>query len=176
MESACDSMSDDDFVSAFEKCELPNEVFRHREHVRLTFIYLRRYGYEVAGARTSEAIRRYALHNGAPQKYHETITRAWLRIVQAATTSVREGTSFEEMLEAYPDLLNKGTLTKYYSDEVLGSERARGSFAEPDREALPDLIEGGPRDTGDANHCVFLVLKAVAYNDAISEARRKIPD
>ena len=82
MEFMVHSMTDDAFVLAFEKCELPAEAFRHREHVRLTFIYLRRYGVDGARIRISEGIRRYALHNGAAQKYHETITIAWLRIVQ----------------------------------------------------------------------------------------------
>jgi hypothetical protein len=135
-----DLMSDDAFATAFESCELPNQVFRHREHVRLTFIYLRRYGIEGAGTRIAEAIRKYALHNGAPQKYHETITRAWLRIVYAAASSIGEGASFEEMLEAHPDLLNKGTLARYYSEELLRSDAARSSFVEADRAALPALI------------------------------------
>ena len=133
-------MSDDKFVGAFESCELPNEMFRHREHVRLTFIYLRRYGHDGARARIAEGIRRYALHNRALQKYHETITRAWLRIVHAAARSVGEAANFEEMLEANPELLNKGTLAKYYSEELLGSEVARSSFVEADRAALPELV------------------------------------
>lgn len=140
MEYIPDLMSDEAFVAAFESCELPNGVFRHREHVRLTFIYLRHYGFEGAGKQIREAIRRYALHNGAPQKYHETITMAWLRIVQEASSSVPNGASFEDMIEAYPDLLNKSTLAKYYSEELLGSRVARSSFVEADRAALPELI------------------------------------
>jgi hypothetical protein len=143
MEYRPELMSDDAFVAAFESCELPNEMFRHREHVRLTFIYLRRYGFEGAGTRIAEAIRRYALHNGAPQKYHETITVAWLRIVQEAASSVPNQASFEEMIAAFPQLLSKTTLQKYYSEELVGSERARAFFVEPDREALPGLIQGG---------------------------------
>jgi hypothetical protein len=143
MEYAPDSMSDDAFVSAFETCELPNEVFRHREHVRLTFIYLRRYGFAEARARISGAIRKYAAHNGAPRKYHETITFAWLRIVQEAATSVPEDASFEEMSAAFPYLLSKSTLQEYYSSELLGSEAARVSFLEPDRKPLPELIQAG---------------------------------
>jgi hypothetical protein len=138
-----DSMSDDAFVNAFERCELPNEVFRHREHVRLTFIYLRRHGFAEARTRISEAIRKYALHNGAPQKYHETITCAWLRIVQEAAACVPESARFADMLEAFPHLLSKSTLLEYYSSELLGSDGARVSFVEPDLRPLPDLVIDG---------------------------------
>jgi hypothetical protein len=63
-----------------------------------------------------------------------------LRIVHAAASGVGEGAGFEEMLEAHPELLNKGTLAKYYSDELLSSDAARRYFAEADRAALPELI------------------------------------
>lgn len=132
MEFTPESMSDDAFVSALEKCELPNEVFGHREHLRLTFILLRRYGFDEARVRISDAIRRYALHNGAPQKYHETITIAWLRIVQDAMANVPDGASFEDMLTAFPGLLNKGTLLEHYSSELLATDGARVAFVEPD--------------------------------------------
>lgn len=136
-------MSDDDFVVAFEACALPSGVFRHREHIRLTFIYLRCYGFEGARTRISETIRRYALHNGAPQKYHETITRAWLRIVQEAAASVEEGEGFAEMIDAFPELLSKSTLQEYYSDALLDSAAARASFVEPDQKPLPDVARNG---------------------------------
>jgi hypothetical protein len=140
MENTPETMSDDDFVNALESCELPKEMFRHREHVRLTFIYLRRYGYAGAGTRIAEAIRRYAAHNGAPGKYHETITIAWLRIVHEARTRVAEDADFEAMVEEFPSLLNKGTLQEYYSSELLGSEAARVSFVEADRKKLPEPV------------------------------------
>jgi hypothetical protein len=148
MENTAEMMSDDDFVNALESCELPNQVFRHREHVRLTFIYLRRYGFAGAGTRIAEAIRRYAAHNGAPGKYHETITVAWLRIVYEAAAGMREDAGFEELVEAFPSLLNKSTLQEYYSSELLGSEAARVSFVEADRKRLPGLVHDTVAEQG----------------------------
>lgn len=144
MEFMPDSMSDDAFVTAFETCELPGEMFRHPEHVRLTFIYLRRHGFDGARMRISEGIRRYALHNGAAQKYHETITIAWLRIVQDAMAKISDGAGFEDMLTAFPELLNKGALLEFYSSELLATDRARVAFVEPDRKSLPALVQGAP--------------------------------
>lgn len=136
-------MSDDALVSAIEACTLPNQVFRHREHVRLSFVYLRRYGFDEARVRISAAIRAYALHNRAPLKYHETITIAWLRIVHQAVSQVPDGASFEYMLKRFPGLLSKGTLMQYYSSELLGTEGARVSFVEPNRRPLPELTPSG---------------------------------
>ena len=144
MEFMVHSMTDDAFVLAFEKCELPAEAFRHREHLRLSFIYLRRHGFDGARVRISEVIRRYALHNGAAQKYHETITIAWLRIVQGAMANVPAGASFEDMLRAFPELLNKGVLMEFYSSELLATDRARGAFVEPDRKSLPASVRCAP--------------------------------
>jgi len=143
MEYQPELMTDAEFARAFETCELPNQVFRHREHMRLTFIYLRLYGFEGARARISEAIRRYAVHNGAPHKYHETITFAWMRIVNEAGASVEDGGGFEEMVAAFPHLLSKGILQEYYSEALLGSETARASFVEPDRKPLPRVARNG---------------------------------
>jgi hypothetical protein len=143
MECQPELMCDAEFARAFETCELPNQVFRHREHVRLTFIYLRLYGFEGARARIAEAIRRYAAHNGAPRKYHETITFAWMRIVNEAAANVEDGGGFAEMIAAFPHLLNKGEIQKYYSDTLLGSETARASFVEPDRKPLPEVARNG---------------------------------
>lgn len=133
-------MSDDAFVSAVEACTMPNEMFRHREHVRLSFVYLRRYGFDEARVRISAAIRGYALHNRAPLKYHETITIAWLRIVHQALGRVPADAGFESMVKRFPSLLNKRTLMQYYSSELLGTEGARLSFVEPNRRPLPELI------------------------------------
>ena len=129
-------VSDEAFARAFENCEIPNELFRHRDHLRLAFIYLRRYGAPDARLRIVESIRRYAVHHGAPQKYHETITLAWMLLVEQAVARVPAGANFEMMLEEFPDLLNKSVLQEYYSSELLASEAARIAFAAPDKRAL----------------------------------------
>ena len=137
-------MNDDEFVAAFESCELPNEQFHHRDHLRLALIYLRRYGYAGARVRIPEAIRAYAAHHGAPGKYHATITIAWLRLVELAA----KGCGAQDIFVAFPILLQKDALEKCYSLEVLWSEAARVVFIEPDLMPLGSLVSGaagGPR-------------------------------
>jgi len=135
-------MTDQEFVDAFETCRLGNELFHHRDHLRLAWIYLERYGASAAPARIAESIRRYAAHHGKPEKYHETVTIAWLRLV--AGSADRSGAaSFAEVLAACPELLDKNTLDHYYSPELLASETARTRFVPPDRQTLPSLAQSG---------------------------------
>ncbi|HLW77643.1 MAG TPA: hypothetical protein VKS01_11675 [Bryobacteraceae bacterium] len=117
-------MNDNEFVRAFESCELPPEAFHHRDHIRMARIYLDRYGLDEATARFVESIRRYAVHLGKADKYHETITVAWMRILAT------EGDS--------PKLLDKDYLKHFYSPALLESAEARLRFVEPDLRGFGD--------------------------------------
>jgi len=117
-------MTDEDFVQAFESCELPPEAFHHRDHIRLARIYLDRLGLEAATARFVESLRRFAGHIGKSDKYHETITVAWMRIVA--------GSGRDEAA-----LFDKDYLYLFYSRELLDSQAARVGFVEPDVNSLP---------------------------------------
>jgi hypothetical protein len=118
-------MTDLEFITAFETCELPKEDFHHRDHLRLAWIYLRRYGREQAGVKIAESIRRYAAHLNASQKYHETITMAWLELVHFAQQALPDAASFDDLPQYFPELLQKNALAEYYSSGVLESETAR---------------------------------------------------
>jgi hypothetical protein len=130
-------MSDEALVAGFEDCSLPGSAFHHREHVRLTWIYVRRYGETAALARLEDGLKRYAAHNGAAGKFHYTITRAWLRLV-ASAAGQQPSACFDELVARRPELLDKSTLGRHYSGGVLGTDRARLGFVEPDLEPLPE--------------------------------------
>ncbi len=55
--------------------------FGHREHVHLTWLAVRRCGVPAAVGLVSEGIQRTARYAGAPQKYHATVSRAWVELV-----------------------------------------------------------------------------------------------
>jgi hypothetical protein len=118
-------MTDEEFVQAFESCELSNAAFHHRDHIRLAEIYVSRMGPALAADRFRTSLIRFAAHHGNSDKYHETITIAWLNLV------VRTA------LEDRDQLLDKKYIEKFYSPELLASEQARMGFVEPDRAALP---------------------------------------
>lgn len=84
------------------------------------------------------AIRRIAREHGAEDKYHETITRAWLRFV---VVHMRRwgAASFEEFIERNPDLLDRRVIEHFYSHEQILSESARAAWVDPDLRQLPAL-------------------------------------
>jgi hypothetical protein len=130
-------LTDSEFVRMFETCELPNECFHHRDHIRLAWIYLQRYGELEAGRQMGQAIRNFAAHHGKSDKYHETLTVAWLRLVQSAIARTPQAAKIEDLSIAAPELLDKRTIEKFYSPAALASDKARTSWVEPDRQALP---------------------------------------
>src|SRR5215475_254972 len=102
-------VADAEFVRAFEAGEIPGADFHHRDHIRLAWIYLQRHG-SSAGAHIAASIRNYAAHLGVSDKYHETITQAWMHLVAAAEPA----TTFDGFVERNPGLLDKNLLKSYY--------------------------------------------------------------
>ena len=137
--SGVSAWSDEDFLRAFEDLSFPAELFHHREHVRVAWIYLRTSDATRAAERMAASIRRFANHVGATQKYHHTLTLAWVRLVAAALVETPEGYSFEQFLGSHPELGDKNLLAKYYSDELLQSSAAREGWVEADLQPLPVL-------------------------------------
>jgi hypothetical protein len=122
-------MTDADFLKAFDDTTL--EPFHHRDHLRVTYLYLRHFGEQATRERLGPAILRYAAARNGAEKYHETITRAWISLVAQASAQ-----DFDAMLAAYPHLLDKNLLDRYYSPAVLQSQEARERWVEPDRQPL----------------------------------------
>jgi hypothetical protein len=125
------------FVRAFEAGEYPAEKFRHADHIRLAWIYIRRYGMEGAEERIRASIRNFATSVGHVPKYHETMTRAWLRLVYAAYAATPEITEYVAFVSQHPSLLDKNALTPFYSPQVLASNEARYNWIPPDLKPLP---------------------------------------
>jgi len=135
MTDTTSSLSDAEFVRRFEMGELTADSFHHREHLRLTWIYLRQYPSSEAIARVSSGIRRFAASLGKSERYHETITWAYVLLVNERMA--RDGASQEwnEFARENPDLLDwkNSILSNYYSSELLESELAKRVFVFPDR-------------------------------------------
>jgi hypothetical protein len=127
-------MEDDDFVTAFETCALPDHDFHHRDHVRLAWLYLKELPPAEALVRFSGGLQRFAAAHGHPGLYHETITWAYLLLIRERMAR-SENATFEEFAAAHPDLLTwkPSILASYYREETLGSELARRVFLLPDR-------------------------------------------
>ena len=110
--------------------------FGHREHLNLTWLAVRRYGMPGAISFVSEGIKTTARYANAPQKYHATISRAWVELVHKhQQETVCE--SFDEFIARNPALLEKRLLTHFYTSATLASSRARTEWVEPDIAPLP---------------------------------------
>lgn len=127
-------MDDRDFVAAFESCTLDPDLFPHRAHVRLAWIYLRAHGLLATLGRYSEGIQRYAGRLGASGKYHHTVTWAYLFVIHERMATA-DHPSFAEFAAANEDLFGP-VLDRYYSPDTLSSELARTTFVMPDRSFL----------------------------------------
>ena len=113
--------------------------FSHREHLELAWSYLRLYSIDEAAAVMVAAIRHVARLHGAEDKYHETMTRAWLHFV--AVHIQRWGAdSFEEFLQRNHELLDSKLIQHFYSRGVILSEAARASWTAPDVRRLPAIV------------------------------------
>jgi hypothetical protein len=129
-------MSDRDLLT-LERIMRSRGGFGHREHLELAWSFLRRYPFEVAASRLVSAVRRVAdLHHGL-DRYHETRTRAWVRLVALHIDSSGAGDSFDAFIALNRGLLERGLLERHYSPALLRSERARAAWTEPDLRALP---------------------------------------
>ena len=125
--------------------------FGHRQHVQLTWLAVRRYGMPAAIRLVSDGIRRTARYAGAPQKYHETISRAWVELVAHhaighpacdAGHPAGQEADFADFAAANPLLLDKRLLTRFYHPATLASPAARTGWVEPDRAPFPWAVPG----------------------------------
>ena len=87
----------------------------------------------------ADAIRHIARQHGAEDKYHDTITRAWLHFV-AAHMQRWGADTFDAFIERNPALLDRGLIEHFYSRELIFSRRARAAWTAPDVRPLPALV------------------------------------
>jgi len=128
------SLDDDDFLEAFETVGIRAGGFGHEEHVRAAFLHLtRERDFGLAAVRFRAALRRFASAHGAAGKYHETLTWAYLALINERAQGTRFASSME-FVERHPELLDQktGILSRYYDvGAVARSPRARELFLLP---------------------------------------------
>lgn len=131
------SDADNAFVEAFLTGSLPPQQFHHRDHLRLAWTLVRLTGMDEATRRITGGIRYFVTVHGHAEKYHETMTRFWVRIVAHAVAARPDITTFDEFLAAFPLLLEKDLPYRHWRRETMASPAARAQWVEPDIQALP---------------------------------------
>ncbi|MBI1278397.1 MAG: hypothetical protein GC179_09740 [Anaerolineaceae bacterium] len=132
-------MDDQAFLRAFEDGTLTPAEFSHRGHIRMAWLYLRAYGWDDGLTRIREGIQKFAGRLGASNKYHETITVFWARVVHHMISDQPQIGSFEEFLAIFPQILDSRLIQQHYSANLLRSPLARQQWVEPDLLLLPVL-------------------------------------
>jgi len=124
-------LTDDELVAGFEAASL--SAFPHADHVRLTIVYLTRHGRAETERKLFDGLRRFAIAKGVPQKFHVTMTRAWIELVEDARRQHPDARDPAALVHACPDLLDRDALLRFYSPERLMSDDARVQWVAPDR-------------------------------------------
>ena len=134
-------MSDEEFLIQFETAEWPLSEWRHKQHIKIAYLYLRRYPFDEAMTRLRERIKAYNKAHDIPDTptrgYHETMTGAWMRLVYLTLCEYGPAATADEFWERSPQLSEKKTLRLFYSRDVFMSPRAKVEFVEPDLGPFP---------------------------------------
>jgi hypothetical protein len=130
-------MNDGEFLRLFHDGSIPNEEFRHRGHLRLAWLILSHHRKGEAERIVAREIRKFAVANGAPNRYHDTLTRFWVRLVGHAMENAPGAGSIDELLAMFPFLLDKTLPYRHWLGETFDSDRARAGWVEPDLVPVP---------------------------------------
>ena len=129
-------------AAAFTAGSLPKEEWTHRAHLLVALWQATRLpAAEALGAMRAGILRLNAAHGvvTTPSRgYHETITRAYMRLIVRFVEDEPEGTSWAD--RATRLMARHGErehLLRYYTRDRLFSAEARFGWVEPDRAALP---------------------------------------
>src|ERR1700722_17381746 len=114
-------MTDDEFMASFESGCLDAQSFHHADHVRMAFLYLRRYPALEALQRFSTSLVGFAAAIGKPQLYHETITWAFMLLIRERLARTGSEQTWAEFQARNADLLDwkDNVLKKHYRSETL---------------------------------------------------------
>lgn len=133
------SKEDKDFKTQVEAGDFPVPDFNHKAHIRLAYVYLvdNKTESAVKQMRNSLMILLKSAGVEPSEKYHETITEAWILAVHHFMNNTEKSSSANDFIEQNTKLLDTNIMLTHYSSEVLFSEKARKTFVEPNLDPIP---------------------------------------
>ena len=133
------SKQDEEFKAQIESFTFPIPDFNHKSHIRLAYVYLAESNTEMAIQLMRNALTGLLKHAGIDpsQKYHETLTEAWILAVHHFMNKTDSSESADDFIEKNTILLDSKIMMTHYSAEVLFSAEARQSFIEPNLDPIP---------------------------------------
>lgn len=135
------ALDDEALLEAFLARQISSRGWSHVAHVRTACILTARHDLDEAHLRLRAGIirlnERHGLVETSARGYFETLTRAWLHLVDDARRRTGVDDS-RQLLAAAPELLDRELPRRHYSKELLRTVRARSVFVPPDLTPLPD--------------------------------------
>ena len=127
-----------ELLHRFWRADFGEGDFSHREHVRISWIYLQCLPTEAALREFVHDLKRLVAALGAESKYHETITWAFLLLIRERVERQEDAADWNRFEAENADLFERGgaLLNRYYRSETLGSDLARRVFLMPDRASM----------------------------------------
>ena len=134
-------------VKGFELCTTAKEDFKHRNHLTVAVWYLSNSSLPEAFEKVRDGLFKFLDHHGVGrEKYHETLTIFWLKLVHGVMAEVSSPTDLVETTNTVVDrLADTRVVFEYYSEELLWSDEAKRNWIEPDLKAVFRVPpSGGP--------------------------------
>ena len=125
-------------VQGFESCTTGKEQFKHSSHLTVAVWYLGRSTSEQALQQIRNGLFRFLDHHGVGrEKYNETLTIFWIKLVQNAISAMDQQTSLLDKTNRIVErLADPRVVFEYYSEGCLTSDRAKIGWIEPDLKKL----------------------------------------
>ncbi|HEX8068383.1 MAG TPA: hypothetical protein VF546_00425 [Pyrinomonadaceae bacterium] len=124
-------------VRGFEACTIAPAEFSHRAHLAVALWYVAHLPDAEAAARMRAGLHRFIAHHHAGDKYHETITLFWLKLVRHFLERAGAGQTLPAVAN---DLLARcgdaQLLYAHYSRALIQTPAAKSGWVEPDLRPL----------------------------------------
>ena len=127
-------------IETFEAGTIDAAAFDHESHVYVAWLYLESWPLKDAIAKYCDALRRLTAQLDIPGKYHETITWFFMILINQRRTTAGQASWFLFRRDNADLIGGAGeTLDRYYSKDLLNSDRARQQFLLPDKLAILEV-------------------------------------
>lgn len=108
-------------------------LFHHKEHVQVTYTLLVDNDIKSTYSLIKKGILDILNYVGVDtSKYHETMTYAWVLIVNYFMKKTKKCKSFEDFISLNPKLLDKEILYYHYSKELISTDKSKEKIVEAD--------------------------------------------
>jgi len=117
----------------FSSCTLNPIFFTHEAHLRLGYIYIKKYGLEKAIEKLCKQIALFDKNFDDGTKFNKTLTTASAKIINHFICKSKSA-NFIELLIEFPKLKSnfKGLLKSHYTLDIFNTKKAKQEYLEPD--------------------------------------------